>query len=371
MKKQLSITILLLSCIAFAQIPAGYYNTATDTGYTLKTQLHNIINNHSDQGYGALWTLFEGNAFLDYYQENDGTVYDIYSENPNGTDPYNFTPTTDKCGSYNSEADCYNREHLVPQSYFNSASPMKNDPFHVVPSDGWVNGKRGNLPFGKVGNSPNYTSQNGSKRGTSQTSTFFTYSGTVFEPLDAFKGDVARAFFYFATRYENQMNSFYTNNSSQAEVMFDGSTDKVFSDDFIYLLLDWHLSDPVSTKEINQNNAIYNFQGNRNPYIDHPEYVCQIWATQCGTLHTANQNVIATAVTIYPNPSITGNFHIYSNQNIAQISIYNTNGQLVQAIQNPTPISSATYKINNLSQGFYFVNIQTANSLTIKKIIVK
>ena len=60
--------------------------------------------------------------------------------------------------------------------------------------------------------------------------------------------------------------------------MFDGSINKVFNDNFILLLIKWHLQDPVSPKEIAQNNAIYNYQGNRNPYIDHPEYVCSIWS---------------------------------------------------------------------------------------------
>ena len=262
MKNLYSYLLLLLSVIATAQAPANYYNNATGTGYTLKTQLKTIITNgHIDKSYAGLWTIYTNSAFRDNYYENDSSLLDIYSENPTGIDPYNYTSTSNKCGNYNSEGDCYNREHLVPQSYFDSfaTNPMKNDPFHVVPSDGKVNGERNNLGFGIVGTA-NYTSQNGSKRGTMASSPYSTYTGTVFEPIDAFKGDVARAYFYFATRYESSMGSFYNAASSttcQAKAMFDGSTNKVFSDDFILILIKWHLEDPVSNYEIAKNNAIY------------------------------------------------------------------------------------------------------------------
>ena len=81
---------LLISAFSFGQIPAGYYNTATGTGYTLKTQLYNIINDHNDQGYDAL-DNFYGISDRDVYYENDNTILDIYSERPTQGDPYNYT----------------------------------------------------------------------------------------------------------------------------------------------------------------------------------------------------------------------------------------------------------------------------------------
>jgi hypothetical protein len=208
MKKKITLlTFLLFSLLCWAQIPAGYYNTATGSGLTLKTQLKKIIDDvndglasehlHADQGYGALWTLFTHSAFRDNYYENDGSLLDLYSENPSGSDPYNYTSTSQQCGNYSGEGDCYNREHLIPQSYFDgyAVDPMKNDPFFVVPSDGKVNGDRNNLPFGKVGTAT-YTSQNGSKRGNGINSGYAQgYSVTVFEPIDEYKGDVSRAFY--------------------------------------------------------------------------------------------------------------------------------------------------------------------------------
>ena len=130
MKKNITLlTFLLCSLTSWAQIPAGYYSTAIGTGLTLKTQLKKIIDDvndglasehlHADQGYPALWTLFTHSAFRDNYYENDGSLLDMYSENPTGTDPYNFTWGADECGNYNSEGDCYNKEHVIPQSVFN------------------------------------------------------------------------------------------------------------------------------------------------------------------------------------------------------------------------------------------------------------
>lgn len=132
----------------------------------------------------------------------------MYSENPSGADPYVYQHGVKKCGNYNTEGDCYNREHIVPQSFFGSSSPMVSDIHHIPPTDGKVNGMRSNNPFGVV-TSPTFTSQNGSKLGKNTTA---GYSGVVFEPIDAFKGDIARMVFYFVTRYESKLSSFSTGN---------------------------------------------------------------------------------------------------------------------------------------------------------------
>ncbi len=376
MKKNYTLLFLFLTAFGFSQAPANYYNNATGTGYTLKTQLKTIITNgHSDQGYGSLWDLYTESAFRDNYYEDDSSLLDIYSENPTSTDPYNYTSTSQQCGNYSGEGICYNREHLVPQSYFDDfqTNPMKNDPFHVVPSDGSVNGVRNNLPFGEVGTA-NYTSQNGSKRGSMAVSDFTTFSGTVFEPIDAFKGDVARAFFYFATRYENSMSNFYdaaNSNTCQAKSMFDGTNNKVFSDAFILLLIKWHKEDPVSPKEIAQNNAIYAYQGNRNPYIDNPDYVCNIWTTQCATvdaLSTTQFEALAN-VFVYPNPSNNNRININSEVILDEIQLINVKGQIMQQIENPNS-SNNVYTLENLSQGFYFLKLSSDTQTITKKVII-
>ncbi|MDF2933177.1 MAG: C-terminal target protein [Chryseobacterium sp.] len=280
---------LLLSVVfinAFAQIPAGYYNTATGTGATLKSQLKAIITNgHIDNGYGGLWIAYQ-TTDRDYYYENDGTILDIYSERPTAADPYNFTVTTDQCGSYSVEGNCYNREHIVPQSLFNEASPMKNDAHFIRATDGKVNGMRSNYPFGMVGTNTSFTSLNGSKLGTSASA---GYSGTVFEPIDEFKGDVARMIFYFVTRYETQLSGFSSGD------MLGGSAFPGLQTWELNQLLAWNAQDPVSAAEIGRNNATYNYQGNRNPYIDNPQYVNLVWGTQTPDTQapTAPTNLVA------------------------------------------------------------------------------
>lgn len=288
MKK--SLLFLVLSQLAAAQAPAGYYNSANGlSGAPLKTALSTIITNgHQDKGYSGLWTAYK-TTDIDKNYENDGSILDIYSERPNSSDPYNYTPGGNQCGTYSTEGNCYNREHIVPQSLFSEAAPMKSDVHFIRATDGKVNGMRSNYPFGKVG-STSFTSQNGSKLGSSSSS---GYSGTVFEPIDEFKGDVARMVFYFVTRYQSKLSSFSSGN------MLGSSAFPGLQTWELNVLLAWHNQDPVSQAEINRNNASYAFQGNRNPFIDNPSYVNQIWGSQTPATDTQ-------APTTVTNLSISG-----------------------------------------------------------------
>ena len=301
MKYKFFLLIAFCFSFGFAQIPNGYYDTATGSGYTLKTQLYNIINNQNDQGYNAMDNFFLSND-LDQYYENDNTILDIYSEHPSGADPYNFTPQTDECGNYNSEGDCYSKEHVIPGSVFSNNSPMDGDAHNLLPVDGRVNGFRGSFPMGRVDdnnletqNGISNPTQNGSKLGDNLNSGYSAgYSGTVFEPIDEFKGDIARIYFYFATRYQNQISNW------SAFAMFNGSSNQVFETAFLNILLEWHSMDPVSQKEIDRNNAIYNHQGNRNPFVDTPSYVTAIWNPQ-----QDNENPSAPTNLVASNPTAT------------------------------------------------------------------
>lgn len=268
MKKLLFFGLFIFSSTIFAQIPTGYYDgTAGLTGSALKTKLSSIITNgHSAKSYDNLYNGYPSTD-TDKYYENDGTVLDMYSEKPTATDPYTYQHGIKKCGSYNSEGDCYNREHIIPQSFFNSNSPMVSDIHFITPTDGKVNGMRSNNPFGPV-SSPTFTSENGSKLGPCTASGF---TGTVFEPIDDFKGDIARMIFYFVTRYESKLSSFSTGN------MLGGSAFPGLQSWELQVLLTWNANDPVSQREIDRNNAAYLYQGNRNPYIDNPSFVASVW----------------------------------------------------------------------------------------------
>ncbi|MEZ8626556.1 endonuclease [Vibrio splendidus] len=251
-----------------------YYKDAKGkVGFALKTALYQIIDNHSSQGYTAIWTLVS-EADLDAYYDTDGSILDMYSEKPSGSDSIQFTKVADQCGQYSKEGDCYNREHSFPKSWFGGkVEPMNSDGHHLFATDGYVNSKRSNWPFGEV-SSTTYTSSNGSKLGSAANS--LGYVGTVFEPIDEFKGDFARAYFYMATRYENEIAN-WEGNSTSSDAALDGTNTTVFEPWLLTMLKRWHSEDPVSQKEIDRNKAVHDFQGNRNPFIDHPEFVSQIW----------------------------------------------------------------------------------------------
>ncbi|USL95037.1 endonuclease [Riemerella anatipestifer] len=349
MKNIYLIVAFLIGGFGLAQIPDGYYDSAEGlSGYTLKSKLSEILNDkHKDKGYDALWTAY-ATADIDKYYENDNTILDIYSENPSGKDPYSYRYRTNQCGNYSGEGSCYNREHIVPQSLFSKAAPMRNDAHFVIPTDGYVNGKRSDYPFGVVGNA-SWTSKNGSKLGKSSTS---GYGGTVFEPIDEFKGDVARMVFYFVTMYEKRIPNFKLGD------MLNGTTTQGLEDWQLAVLLTWHNQDPVSKREIDRNNAVYNYQGNRNPFIDHPEWVNLIWKKELSTQEVSKKDNI---LSIYPNP-VTGGKLYFSNWNdYDKIDIFSTEGKKVKSVK-----SSNEIDVSNLPKGVYLLK---ADSKTIKFII--
>jgi endonuclease I len=357
-KFYLIVTLLFVS-FSFGQIPSGYYNTATGTGYTLKTQLYNIIKDHNDRTYAGLYTTYL-TSDKDFFYENNGTLLDMYTENPTGPEcEFTYGVNQDDGTLGTSECQRYNREHLIPQAVFSSATPMYSDAHFVVPSDKYVNGQRGDLPFGKV-NVANQTYTNGTKRGSNLNSGYSAgYSGTVFEPIDEFKGDIARMILYFAVRYENQV-------SSWSYPMFNGTSNQVFTSNAINVLLTWHNNDPVSTREIARNNAIYNRQDNRNPFIDHPEYAMSIWGS---LLSNTAFEPIENTVSIYPNPSNEQRITIESENEFDTIQLINLNGQLIMEIQKPTRINN-TYSVNDIPDGFYIVKLSSEKGTVNKKVII-
>ena len=282
-----SILLVLSSITAQAQVPDHYYDAAAGKSCgPLKSALKKIITSGSvAKSYDALY---------DQYKKSDvkprevgsgsaNVIWDIYSDVPNAKDPYNFDPGTDECGSYNSEADCFNREHTVPQSWFNSASTPGSDYNIIYPTDGYVNNRRSNYLYGEVA-SATWTSKNGSKLGSSAVAGI---SGTVFEPIDTYKGDLARAFFYFVTRYQDNIPGWSSNSAAFSHDTFPSIN--IF---YLTMMLKWNDEDPVSQKEIDRNNAAYTYQHNRNPYIDHPEYVDQVWNSSCPGLGTLPVDII-------------------------------------------------------------------------------
>ena len=348
-KSLLSILLITILVITKAQIPAGYYTNASGkTGSALKTTLYNIIKGHTDITYGGLY-----NAYMVTDAKPDGSVWDIYSNCS-----FSYTVASDRCGNYSKECDCFNREHSFPQSWFTSSSPMVADMFHIYPTDGKVNGMRNNYPFGKVA-APTYTSGNGGKLGPCS---FPGYTGIVFEPIDEYKGDLARSYFYMATRYENLIASWQSNGN--ANEILNGTSFPCFDPWFLNLLFAWNAADPVSQKEIDRNNKIYtSYQHNRNPFIDHPEYANLIWGINTGI----NNEYAKVALQVYPNPvseMCTVTLPADFNQQNTAFTVYSSTGIPVFA---PVTVSGdkAVLNLENIPSGFYLLRLANVNFSTI------
>ncbi len=255
--------------------PSNYYSTATGYGAALKTNLYNKILGHTDIPYGSgtSCTNCVWGAFQTTDVQPNGKVWDIYSTRFDQASPYEYVMRTDQCGTYSIEGDCYNREHSFPKSWFNDATPMHDDLFHLIASDGKVNGMRSNYPYGTV-SAPTFTSLYGGKLGPN---TYPGYTGTVFEPIDEYKGDFARGYLYMATRYQNLIGGWVGSAYGNSDDVLAGNSFPAYDAWHVNLLMDWHNLDPVSDKEIKRNNAIYALQNNRNPFIDSPHFAQRIW----------------------------------------------------------------------------------------------
>lgn len=266
-KTTFSLTLLLILCVAsiWAQGPNNsgtYYQAANGKkGEALKTALFNIIKNPDVVSY---------NGLIDAYHKTDtrtdGKIRDWYSNATNYT-------WNDRNGNA-SEGAGWNREHSVPQSWFSEASPMKSDIVHVLPTDCYVNNRRSSFPFGEVGNVTYASNNSYSKLGSCKTP---GYSGTVFEPNDEIKGDIARIYFYMVTCYEDR----FTNWTK-------GSATQVFSSDkyqgldawCMDMMMRWSINDPVDAVETARNNAVQEVQGNRNPFVDYPGLEDYVWGSK-------------------------------------------------------------------------------------------
>lgn len=254
----------------------GYYASVSGlSGTALYNGLHTLISTNTNTDYDDSKLQMFG-----YLDNTNNTVRCVYT----GQD---YTVTHGTMANQN----ILNCEHTYAQSWFGYTSVPKADLHHLFPVTMTVNSSRGNLPFGVVtGTATTYASANGyvSKRGNDSN------GHTVFEPADQHKGDLARAILYFAVRYN--MGLSYDNVDMEST------------------LLAWSAADPVSQKEVDRNEGIYAYQGNRNPFIDHPEYVNMIWGgastnttvyfTSGSTLVNENAGTITVSVSI-ANPSTT------------------------------------------------------------------
>lgn len=348
MKRIYFISLLLLPFILFAQAPKNYYDAAVGkTEAALKTQLGAIVGPHTERSYADLWTDFQKTD-----KRADGKVLDIYSSTTN------YTFGTNQCGSYSGEGSCYNREHSFPKSWFNDATPMYTELFHLYPSDGYVNGKRSNYPFGEVGTTTYTSNNNYCKLGTSS---FPGYTGIVFEPTDTLKGDFARTYFYMVTAYDSKVAGWVSDQLA-------GNQYPALSTWSVNMFLKWNSQDPVGPKERKRNEAIYGIQKNRNPFIDYPELAEYIWGNKKGEpwFLPSGLNDLKIEFNITPNP-VQDFINIKSDEPNLNLTIFNLNGQILiqEKLNGRTSISTA-----QLDNGMYLIQLNSGTRKSIQKFIV-
>lgn len=358
--------------LAFSQIPAGYYNgTASLSGYALKSKLHEIVSQKTISWHYGDLGAFYNQTDLDKYYDHDATnttiFLDIYSEIPAGRDAYEYTEAN-AIGSATAEGEGWNREHMMPQSTFDSDYPMYSDLFYVIPTDAKINQLRSNYPYGVAGTPNYYTFTNGSRISKNATPNS-GYTGRVYEPIDEFKGDIARSLLYFAVRYEGKLSSFnfYTGSSAATDRSpLDGTEEKAFEDWYLAMLLQWSSQDPVSQREIDRNNEVFAIQKNRNPFIDHPEWISAIWTqTPDGVIPQAPLNLSVTQNSAYfVNLSWSGSLE----SDVLGYKIY-MNGTLIGTTKN-TNISidhlqpSTTYNITVRAYDSGYLESADSNLIT-------
>ncbi len=249
-----------------AQIPAGYYSSAEGlTGGALKAALHDIIDNHHALSYDSVKIALRVTD-----QDTIDTTKVICF----------YTGWTYGKFDFGNGSEDWNREHVWSKSHgdFGNNPPEGTDLHQLRPADASVNSAKGNRDFNW--GITQYIDGSGPTE---------CYKNTdVWEPRDEVKGDVARIIFYMATRYEGD-------NGEQDLEPVDSVNTAVNNEPFygkLSTLLTWHQNDPVDDWERKRNDTVYyHYQHNRNPFIDHPEYVDSIWGNNIAgepTNHVTN-----------------------------------------------------------------------------------
>jgi hypothetical protein len=341
--------------IVTPQIPAGYYDSLEGlSGATLKQAVQDIIANPAVvrlHSYADMWEVLRDS---DRNPENNNQIWAMYIEAPmSKLDQQNTSSIVGK----------WNREHIFPQSrggfvipeiniadginFWTSTSASNtvdgvSDAHHIRAESGQENSSRGNKNFGN----------------TTTSTTYSGYSGN----FGSWKGDVSRALFYMGVRFSD-LNLV---NGDPAEL---SGGNPSFQIGDLATLLTWNTQDPRDDFEMNRNNIIYNWQMNRNPFIDYPLLADYIYGANFGQPWFAalsSTTFDANAIKVYPNPT-TDYIVISGLSGSSKAEIYNVTGQLIQE----TTFTNETRMDLSLAAGVYLVKVSNGNQSLTRKIVVK
>ena len=274
--------VFLITSHLYAQ---NYYNSVnTASSQLLRSSLHNLIDDHNVVSYESSKQHLQN---TDADPNDSGNIILIYKQN-----------SVDESWD---GGDTWNREHIWAASYGLYDSDAYKDLHNLKPADPSVNSSKGNKNF-----------DNGGIQHDEAIECFFTQN--TWEPADAVKGDIARILFYMDVRYEG--------GDDEPDLAVTEALNNVADVPNIgklSTLLDWHLQDPVDDFEMSRNEVIYGIQGNRNPFIDHPEYVSILWGSD-GSLSNALRLRGVMDFDLFGSNGKA--FHLYAQQDISDLSVF-------------------------------------------------
>ena len=269
----------------------GYYDSVdTSDPDSLRQTLHEVIDDHEWHYYTHSW------------RKDTWDILEHAQEDPEDPDRVIDVYRNASFNRWNAGNSDYDREHTWPKSLGFPRNIKYNYPYtdahHLMLADGDYNSERGNKPYGTCTQPCEewVTVENGDHEGSSdeapENSNWtrgFNLNG-VWEVWQGRRGDVARAMFYMDVRYEGGLHG--VSNRSEPDLILTDDLSLLVSDTqtnrsvgymgHLSTLVQWHLDDPVSEEERLRNNVIQSHQGNRNPFIDHPEWALCLYTGECG-----------------------------------------------------------------------------------------
>lgn len=259
---------------------------------------------YSGNYYNSIDTSLRGDDFRDKLANLITTTHTNYTSyaglanaykttdavpNKSGYITWFYTGTEVKFSGFGGKGGQTNREHVWPKdggSAFSETSECGSDAHHLRPTECNLNSTRGSKSFGEVEQSTqNVVNQNKSASYGDGTADSLCYtSGSFFYPAAGYRGATARILMYVQTRWGNKFNLQFVDGAGHSKTIGDFKT-----------LMKWHLEELPTQEEINRNQAVYEIQGNRNPFIDHPEYAAYIYS-EAGSYYANNGTTMANEV---------------------------------------------------------------------------
>ncbi len=355
-RKIFTIMFICFTSWAYSQIPDDYYKSAEGLkGEELKTALHKIIRGHKQYIYSGketdVWDILKESDRDSVNPDNIILIYTGKSINAND----------------NYHAKNWNREHVWAKSHGNFGTEIGEgtDVHAIRPCTPKVNSARSNYDFAE-GGEPYIL--DGEDTGCKLTS-------NSWEPRDEVKGDIARMIFYMATRYEGN----YEADGEEIEELdleiidyVRSYKDKKQVHGKLSDLLKWHKQDPVDSMEIRRNEVVFKYQKNRNPFIDHPEFVNLIYDNLPATGINSLSNVYI--VKAYPNPAksfiiVEFNNNIGKNDKV-ELQIFDISGKKQLSVGVNSNLN--LINCNNLDSGVYVLKVlNNKRIISTQKLIIE